>query len=280
MIGAADERSKDGAQRSDPRILLVVFLTTVAVGAGLIVSLRGTPAHWCEFTEFGYLSRIPAALALVAEVGLAVLLALGGLVWALLARLPRLPFVIAAGLLSAVAISFVIPEPDCQAYQASLPPAPQPTRQHAALRLAFGDPFPGQRPYGDAWCNRENRGEDVFTVSTDTNVARNETKWRFHGELDTFVDFSVYPDGDKYFAPASHLWLRLLVAPELGRDAISVYTEDSGGTVVIDAAPDGASGTLTFTNLALRDSPVGGGVSLPQTVSGEITWTCSGEEEN
>ena len=107
-----DDRSKSSLQ-SEPRRLLATLLVTLAVGLILIVLLRGTPQSWCNFTEFGYLSRIPSALALIAEVGLAVLLALGGFIWYLGGHAPKLPYVIAGGLLSAVALSFVVPPPSC-----------------------------------------------------------------------------------------------------------------------------------------------------------------------
>jgi hypothetical protein len=97
----------------DQRRLLVTFLVALGIGLALIVLVRGTPQSWCNFTEFGYLSRIPWALTLIAEIGLAVLLGIGGLIAYLAGRAPRLPFAIAAGLLSAVAISWVMPRPAC-----------------------------------------------------------------------------------------------------------------------------------------------------------------------
>jgi hypothetical protein len=92
---------------------LVVIATSLAIG--LLVGLA--PHYmfdWCEFTEFGYLGRIPAALVSVVVGALAVgLVVAGGLMGLLGRRRGGATLLAGIGLGAGVALSWLLNIPAC-----------------------------------------------------------------------------------------------------------------------------------------------------------------------
>ena len=98
-----------------PRNVSPLVVVATAFAIGLLVGLAPHfMFEWCEFTEFGYLGRLPAALVLVVVGALAIGLVVAGGVMRLLGRRSGSATLLAGiGLGAGVALSWLLNIPAC-----------------------------------------------------------------------------------------------------------------------------------------------------------------------
>ena len=98
-----------------PRTVSWVIVVATAFAIGLVVAM--VPHflfNWCEFTEFGYLGRVPAVLVALVLGALALGLVVAGLVMRLLGRRSGMATLLAGlGLGAGVGVSFLVNLPAC-----------------------------------------------------------------------------------------------------------------------------------------------------------------------
>ncbi len=75
--------------------------------------------------------------------------------------------------------------------------------------------------------------------------------------------------------PAGSTSVFILLNPEDGpAEPFASYTDTGGATITFDGSPDGISGTVTFENLGPEPIERPPGESVPDPISGSVSWQC------
>jgi hypothetical protein len=241
--------------------LAALLVAGVVLVVGFLFGITsGQSTHNC-----GELPGLTRAVSMLMAGAIALVIGIAGLIAAAATR--SLGLLLAFGL-AALAVPLGVALG--QGMASKLPcDFPSPVPVPATIDFQFTSPFAGEHPGGPGECRSNGSGETFYEVASQGNLL---TDWRFGTPSYKFVDVEIWPVVPGPYRPAQHLRVTI------NRPGASTsYSDGGSGRIQLDTNVVGNSGSIDFTNLPAVDVH---GSGLPASISGHVTWTCSGVTDN